>query len=835
MTNEHGNSNQEERSIGIVLVGPGDWYNNLKEVFKKHGRTWLQQKHEIKGKNKIILEDLIRSKGFILGFGHVSKTSTLSEEVPKENLGKICYAFKIDKIITGPEKIPPPSKEEAPNFAWYDDEQGECEGKFEYKTWLRAVRMKEISPVHYRDFGLEKGQLRTPPIVVNIPSSLRDVVSEILSDDRHELSDKFKSSKEPRFWLIAPGEKAEYWDVCIDNGIICVGWKEAAEELREKLLEIQDKETFREEMAKFRYTPQDYNQLWKFLKDVSNGDIVLAKKGAQKIIGIGVVKSGPEINLELDYPIYRRVKWYRTNLDVTSPKYFAGTITEISNEEIEKVPELKKIIEEVINEESDKKNGFENSEVINLLEDKKQVILYGPPGTGKTWLAKKFVDKNASKTYTLVKKDVSEGVKFFWWTINPSEWDYNQLKEGKSEEMWHEGRRMQKAFEDIEVGDVVFIYVSRKVGKIYAVGIYEEKEGKPYVKVQKIIDGPRWKGLKEDKILRSSLPVKMGARGTLFPLTSEEGLRIIELSNLNLNELDINVQEIQEEVKRVEFVTFHPSYSYEEFVEGLKPVTDEEGNIKYEVEDGIFKRICKNAYNALMNHAGVNRRWEKGLPELDESDVEKVKRSIDNVPKFFLIIDEINRGDVSKVFGELITLLEADKRLFAENEIITTLPYSKEQFGVPPNLYIIGTMNTADRSIALIDVALRRRFGFIEVMLSYKVLINELGIGEVESEEQAIEMLTGWTENEIRGDVKKLAIKALYILNQKIQLIYDRDHQIGHSYLLKLKDGSVETLKHIWYHEVVPLLQEYFYNDWERLKYLLGDGQHSRSEIIPVC
>lgn len=281
---------------------------------------------------------------------------------------------------------------------------------------------------------------------------------------------------------------------------------------------------------------------------------------------------------------------------------------------------------------------------------------------------------------------------------------------------------------------------------------------------------------------------------------------------------------IQEEAGSVEFVTFHPSYSYEEFVEGLRPVTDEEeGNIKYEVKDGIFKIICKNAYNALMQHAGVSKRWEKELPELDKTELSNVGESLKGAPKFFLIIDEINRGDISKIFGELITLLEADKRLFAENEIVTTLPYSKERFGVPPNLYIIGTMNTADRSIALIDVALRRRFGFIEVMPSYRVLINELGAGKVEREEDAINEITGWSENEIREDVKKLAIKALYILNQKIQLIYDRDHQIGHSYLLKLKDGSVETLKQIWYHEIIPLLQEYFYNDWQKLRYLLGE------------
>jgi len=246
-------------------------------------------------------------------------------------------------------------------------------------------------------------------------------------------------------------------------------------------------------------------------------------------------------------------------------------------------------------------------------------------------------------------------------------------------------------------------------------------------------------------------------------------------------------------------------------VEGLKPTADDEGNIKYEVDDGIFKRICKDAYNALMHHAKVDKKWEKDLPELNETELRNVKNSIGDAPEFFLIIDEINRGDVSKVFGELITLLEADKRLFADNEIITTLPYSKEQFGVPPNLYIIGTMNTADRSIALIDVALRRRFGFIELMPDYDVLEKEL----IEEDDEAKE-------------VKKLAIDTLQALNKKISNLYDRDHQIGHSYFIKLKncktrESAIKMLKQIWFYEVIPMLQEYFYDSPEKLGEILKD------------
>jgi len=267
---------------------------------------------------------------------------------------------------------------------------------------------------------------------------------------------------------------------------------------------------------------------------------------------------------------------------------------------------------------------------------------------------------------------------------------------------------------------------------------------------------------------------------------------------------------------RYEVVTFHPSFAYEDFVEGLKPkVEGEEGKIIFEVEGGVFKRLCIDAFNALIEEAEVNKIWLKdaGVPKLDEDERERVESILQggSYPKFYLVIDEINRGDIAKIFGELITLLEKDKRLFAENEMRVKLPYSKTEFGVSPNLFIIGTMNTADRSIALIDVALRRRFSFIELMPDYKVLEEEL--------------LKDVADVKIR-EILKDAIEALRGLNIRIRAKYDRDHQIGHSYLLKLKGKTdvkelIEELKLIWFHEILPLLQEYFYDSPEKLREVL--------------
>jgi len=224
---------------------------------------------------------------------------------------------------------------------------------------------------------------------------------------------------------------------------------------------------------------------------------------------------------------------------------------------------------------------------------------------------------------------------------------------------------------------------------------------------------------------------------------------------------------------RIKFITFHQSYSYEEFVEGIRPVLNSQG-LNYELKKGVLNEICLSAVNDPNN-------------------------------KYILIIDEINRGNISKIFGELITLIEEDKRLGEENEITAILPYSREKFNIPSNLYIMGTMNTADRSIALLDVALRRRFKFIELMPEYqKTGLNKKKIGGV--------------------NLGKL----LQRLNEKIEIMIDRDHQIGHSYFLKVKEGSKESLEEIWYKDIVPLLQEYFYNDWEKLEQLLGRYDETR-------
>jgi len=273
---------------------------------------------------------------------------------------------------------------------------------------------------------------------------------------------------------------------------------------------------------------------------------------------------------------------------------------------------------------------------------------------------------------------------------------------------------------------------------------------------------------------------------------------------------------------KIEFVTFHPSYSYEEFIEGITVKVNDNnmGEAQYLLKEGIFKKLCKRALAKAISppiEITEETTWNY-VYNIYKNAKEDGKVNFKNAPKFVLIIDEINRGDIAKIFGELITLLEADKRLGATNEIIAKLPTSDDDFGVPPNIYIIGTMNTADRSIALLDVALRRRFGFIEMNPNFEVLETWTEDDQTKLEEETRQLLSKSIEKVKRINEDLCKDNAI-----------GRDRQIGHSFFFNAE--NMNDLKLVWRYEILPLLEEYCYSDYKKVNELLF-GSKTDSEWI---
>ena len=227
---------------------------------------------------------------------------------------------------------------------------------------------------------------------------------------------------------------------------------------------------------------------------------------------------------------------------------------------------------------------------------------------------------------------------------------------------------------------------------------------------------------------------------------------------------------------RIAMVTFHQNVAYEDFIEGIRPVLGKRGTLAYEMRPGIFRRLVQ---------AAEQRGNER----------------------FVLIIDEINRGNVAKIFGELITLMEDSRRIGRTDETRVTLPYSGEKFGIPKNIYVIGTMNTADRSIQLLDTALRRRFSFVEMMPNPE-------------------------HPDISRNIDGIDCTALLkTMNERIAALLDREHQIGHTYLLDV--DTIGNLSNAMRNRIFPLLQEYFFDDWAKIRAVLGRNAFVTVKRVP--
>jgi 5-methylcytosine-specific restriction protein B len=385
----------------------------------------------------------------------------------------------------------------------------------------------------------------------------------------------------------------------------------------------------------------------------------------------------------------------------------------------------------------------------------KNLILYGPPGSGKTYLASQFADD-------IVKDQLEQ---------KPRQLLYQQI------------------VANITVHELIAlsIYQQDPQGQFSVPEIKEFPLIQTRFRINPITNPNQalWGALQQHANPESeNIQYNRRVGQTLFDRKEEpkwylmdEGREYVQSALQEYIELLASETSPSLKSDYITHITFHQSFSYEEFIEGLRPITGTGNNegMVIDVVPGVFKDICARAASAS----------EK---------------------QFVLVIDEINRGDISRIFGELITLIENDKRAGAANHIFVKLPYSKEDFSIPANLIIIGTMNTADRSIALLDTALRRRFAFIEVPADPELLDGKTV-----------------TDGNKTIDLKDL----LELLNHKIRTSLCKDHHIGHSYLLQVANLSEEArlpaLTYTWNYQILPLLEEYFYSQPDRLHEILPD------------
>ena len=578
-----------------------------------------------------------------------------------------------------------------------------------------------------------------------------------------------------RYWTWAPGEDAEYWDDFYTEGVMGIGWN--------KIGSFSDYST-RDEIAQalikqYQYKNPKNNSLacYDFAKSVAEGDVVFAKRGLSEILGVGIVKSGYTHDPNRsDFFNIRRVDWIKKGLWKTTQKVARKTLTEIT----------------------------QYKDMVEYLKD-----LVGWPAVRQV-----------------------ENQNYWWLNANPKIWDFmdndlNVLRKYTSHNEKGNRRRIYSHFAEVQPDDLMFCYISSPVREVSGLckitkSLHETEKGEAieFEILEQFETGLKWADLKSAAEFQKCEPI-INNQGSLFKLTQDEFENIQAMvDELNpvgsesilqpydrsaeLIDLFISDEEFQrildlllhkkniilqgppgvgktymakhlawaqmgvKDPSRIGMVQFHQSYAYEDFIQGFRP--DENGN--FILKNGVFFEFCRKA--------GRDR----------------------NNPYFF-IIDEINRGNLSKIFGELMMLIEADKRDGYSVPLTYALD-SNDLFSVPSNVHLIGTMNTADRSLAMVDYALRRRFCFFDLKPAFNTgkfndFLAEM-VGVPSGMVERINSKIGALNTIIQGETKNLG----------------PGFCIGHSYFCA--DAGAVTFDDDWYrciieYEIAPLLKEYWFDN----------------------
>ena len=608
---------------------------------------------------------------------------------------------------------------------------------------------------------------------------LDSIIDEYNNQNFEELNTLKEDSPkydQPKIWIIAPGEGASEWGQFQKKGVIGLGWSDITdlstyndrEELREKLIETYPDGS--------KSQTNNSLALWEFSNIMKPGDILIPKKGLHEYLGYGIVESDYFYeNESSEYPHLRKVDWKKKgSWPEEVHQIVLKTLTDITKYP-EYVDRLKRLI-----------------------------------GIGQDAV-------------------IPDKIGYWWMNANPKYWRIEDYEIGQEQSYTTRNEKGNKRsrfeyFQATKPGDLIIGYESSPIKKVVAIfeitkGAHlDEDDGEEKISftILKFFPDPiSWTELKEMPELVNCEVLKNN-QGSLFKLTREE-FDVISNKEVLIEHPEYNMKDALKEIfidedsldnitksldykrniilqgppgtgktfmakrlaylmmgekdkSKIEMVQFHQSYSYEDFIQGYRPNPD--GTFK--LENGVFYRFCKKA----------------------QSDPNK---------KYFFIIDEINRGNLSKVFGELMLLIEKDKR---GDDYAVTLTYSQSnenKFHIPENVYLIGTMNTADRSLAVVDYALRRRFAFIDIMPSFNQKFRNLLIDKGVDE--------GITDKTITR------LEALNVIIKDDKNL-GKGFLIGHSYFCNLDEttGDDDWYNFIIEHEIGPMLQEYWFDNTEIAK-----------------
>jgi 5-methylcytosine-specific restriction endonuclease McrBC GTP-binding regulatory subunit McrB len=603
-----------------------------------------------------------------------------------------------------------------------------------------------------------------------------------------------------QYWKIAPGERGKLWEDWRKGSYIAIGWdlfgdvsKDTQESFAHKVDQLADKSG---------YGRRGVWQVWKF-RNLPVGTRIVANRGIGEALGFGTIIAGYEYHpAEGEYCHRHRVRWDDLTPRTILRKDFLSTLIQLDAAEFAALQTAPHRGEDV-----PAAPMVDPEPPAGPCPEPESIILYGPPGTGKTWSTTERALQillgpggvpTSEDARAILFRNLQRNGRIEFVTFHQS-YGYEEFVEGIRPvldvgaggdvryEVHHGAFKriaLRAAAEGLRVGadpDTFGALWQRLVDEIAAEGerVVHATPGKSYV-------------------------LRRTAQGNLEALLCEvdpEG---------NVTTLDKKQVASKDNVKliwdhRMELGVEPGTFTYDKTRAVFAADRGGDGGHHYTAIRLVYGELLTlsrsgRARDQVARPAAADRVQEA----LDRPDPGTVDFEFtDRTRPYVLVIDEINRGNISKILGELITLLEPDKRLRAPNELKLPLAYTpKHRFAVPPNLHIIGTMNTADRSIALMDVALRRRFRFEEMLPDVGVLRRQL-------EKKAVS-----------AALVELTCDLFTTLNDRIRFLYDRDHQIGHAYFLRVR--TLADLRSVFADRVIPLLQEYFYGAWDKVCMVLG-------------